>query len=513
MTTRKAIGKVYLVGGGPGDVELITVKAVRCLQRADVVMYDFHVNSQLLAYAKPDAELIFCGKHGGFHEISQDEINRMLVEKASAGRVVCRLKAGDPFVFGRGGEEGEFLFRAGIDFEVIPGVTAASAVPAYAGIPLTHRHAASSFTVVTGSKASAVPESIDYSGLIYDDRTLIFLMAAKNLEAICANLLKHGEQDMPAALIQWGTRAEQKTVTGTLETLPGLARKEGIGAPAVLVVGKVVGLRKVLQWYERKPLFGERVLITGPRPDDYDCLEELGAELFWFPTAIRVAPDDYAQLDARIENIRRYDWIIFPDHYSIEHFFHRFTYKGCDIRTLNNVRLCSIGDRTLRAATKLGLRPELALFYLEKERVEQILSSLYPSGLHGLFFLFAGEQDTVHPAEKTFRELGANVDRAPVYRVAPTKKPGRLLKRYLKEQLITCAIFESPEEFSNLKSLLNAAELSALGRIIVAVLDPPTQNAVERAGLQVAVVPEEATIKALGEAIAANQGHHPGSPA
>ena len=289
----------------PGDIGLLTLKGLRCLQKADVVVYDFHINPQILSYARRDADLVFAGKRGGHHEMSQDEINAILIGRAAEGRTVCRLKGGDPFVFGRGGEEAEALSGAGVPFEVVPGVSSAVAVPAYAGIPLTHRDYASSFAVITGNEAASKPRASGWwAGLAGSNDTLVFLMGVKNLKTIAQSLIEHGKpKETPAALVRWGTRPEQRTVVAPLDRIAEAALDDNIRPPAILVVGKVVALREKLKWYEEKPLFGHRILITREFTDEYGPLADLGAEVFEFPTVRIIPPLDFNETDAAIERL------------------------------------------------------------------------------------------------------------------------------------------------------------------------------------------------------------------
>src|SRR5271157_1411159 len=347
MTTTK--GKVYLVGAGPGDIGLITVKGLRILERAEVVVYDFHLNPQILNYIRQSAEFIYAGKRGGHHTMTQNEINRILVEKARQGRMVCRLKGGDPFVFGRGGEEAEMLARERIAFEIVPGVSSVVAAPAYAGIPLTHRDYSSSFSVITGNEAVTKGEEsgTDWGAISKGHETLVFLMGVKNIEMIVQRLIDHGKSPAtPAAVIRWGTRPDQKTVVGTLGNIVDLIHNEQIRPPAVMVVGNVVRLRGVLQWYEMKPLFGHRILITGEFTTDYEALEDLGGEVFEFPTVRTVEPENYDELDRAIRIIASYEWLIFDSVRGFTFFLKRFLEIGCDIRDLKGIRLCALGART-----------------------------------------------------------------------------------------------------------------------------------------------------------------------
>ncbi|MDD3950664.1 MAG: uroporphyrinogen-III C-methyltransferase, partial [Desulfobacterales bacterium] len=275
MTTSK--GKVYLVGAGPGDPGLITVKGRECIALADVVIYDYLASPSLLKYARRDAELIYVGKKGGDHTLPQDGINALIVEKAGTGRIVTRLKGGDPFIFGRGGEEAEALIQAGIGFEVVPGVTSAIAAPAYAGIPLTHRDFTSTLAFITGHENPAKEKSsINWASLARGIGTLVFLMGVKNLPNIAGRLQENGmPPDTPVALVRWGTTLQQQTVTGTLADIVERVREAGLKAPAITVVGEVVNLRRTMQWFETRPLFGRTIIVTRAREQASDLVKSL----------------------------------------------------------------------------------------------------------------------------------------------------------------------------------------------------------------------------------------------
>ncbi|MDP2158504.1 MAG: uroporphyrinogen-III C-methyltransferase, partial [Nitrospirota bacterium] len=357
----KKNGIVYLVGAGPGDVGLLTVKGLRCLQRAEVVIYDFHLNAQLLNYISHDAELIYAGKRGGHHTMTQDEINRAIVEKAKEGKLVCRLKGGDPFVFGRGGEEAQELVKEGIPFEVVPGVSSSVAAPAYAGIPLTHRLYSSSFAVIPGYEDTTKGESaINWAKLATGVGTLVFLMAVKNIDEMTKKLIEHGRSpDTPVAVIRWGTRADQKTLVSTLKDIAALVKEKDIKPPAVTVIGDVVKLRSELNWYEKKPMFGQRILVTREHSGGFESLEELGAEVLQFSTIEIVPPASWNDLDKAIEHIQGYDWLIFTSANGVKYFFARLFEKGIDIRRLNGIRICTIGTKTEAAVNKFGIRVDL----------------------------------------------------------------------------------------------------------------------------------------------------------
>ncbi|MBS1111967.1 MAG: uroporphyrinogen synthase/methyltransferase, partial [Nitrospirae bacterium] len=341
-------GKVYIVGAGPGDIGLITVKGLKYLKKAEVVVYDFHLNAQVLNYINHNAEFIYAGKRGGHHTMTQDEINRTIVEKAKEGKVICRLKGGDPFVFGRGGEEAEALANEGIEFEIVPGVSSSVAAPAYAGIPLTHRLYSSSLTVVPGYEDTTKEESsINWDALAKGAGTIVFLMAVKNISHVCLKLIENGKSpETPVAVIRWGTRSDQKTIVSSLKDIARLAEEKDIKPPAVMVVGEVVKLREKLKWYENKPLFGRRVLVTREHSEGFEELEGLGAEVIEFSTIKIVPPANWSDLDAAIDKIESYNWLIFTSANGVKFFFKRFFKKDRDIRDLKGIKICSIGEKT-----------------------------------------------------------------------------------------------------------------------------------------------------------------------
>ena len=309
MLPRKE-GRVYLVGAGPGDPGLLTLRAKDCIERADVVVYDHLANRAFLDYANKQAEILYAGKKGGSHAMSQQEINRLICQKAAMGLTVVRLKGGDPFLFGRGGEEAQELVRAGIHFEVVPGVTSAVAVPAYAGIPLTHRDYASTVAFITGHEDPLKEQSsIDWGKLSSGAGTLVFLMGIGNLTKISRELIRNGRSpDTPAAVIMQGTVPGQKTVTGRLGDIGEIAERAGMKPPGIIVVGDVVGLRDELNWFEKKVLFGKRIVVTRARDQASDLLKrltELGAECIEFPTIEVIPPESYDPMDSHYNSRKR----------------------------------------------------------------------------------------------------------------------------------------------------------------------------------------------------------------
>jgi len=498
-------GKVYLVGAGPGDVGLLTLKGLRCLQKADLIAYDFHINPQILNYARDDAEFVYAGKRGGHHEMSQDEINRVIVEQARVGKVICRLKGGDPFVFGRGGEEAELLSQEGIRFEVVPGVSSAVAVPAYAGIPLTHRHYASSFAVITGSEAASKLESGTYwPGLAKACDTLVFLMGVKNIEAISRKLIEHGlPPATPAALIRWGTRPEQRTVVAPLQEIAQAARNGNIHPPAIMVVGKAVMLRDALKWYEEKPLFGHRVLITREYTLDYEPLEELGAEVFEFPTVRIIPPESFDEADRAIGQLHTYNWLIITSANAFRYFMERLLQKGLDVRDLKGMNICAIGSKTAQTIARLGLRVDLVPDEFSAEGLADafLTRSGTKGDLTGLSLLLpraAGSRDLF---PERVRQLGGRIDTPTIYLAVKPDKHGKRLQRFMSEGRISLATFTSGAAFNNLFDMLGEERSAFLKDVTIAVIGPVTKSAVEKKGLTAAIMPSKATIPAMVEEI------------
>ncbi|MCX5717887.1 MAG: uroporphyrinogen-III C-methyltransferase [Nitrospirae bacterium] len=526
-------GRVYLVGAGPGDIGLLTVKGMKCLQRADAVVYDFHLNAQVLNYIKHDAEFIYAGKRGGHHTMTQDEINKILVEKAKEGKVVCRLKGGDPFVFGRGGEEAEALYENNIDFEVVPGVSSAVAAPAYAGIPITHRGYSSSFAVIPGYEDMTKEESaIDWAKLATGAGTLIFLMAVKNMDVLVKKLMENGRNpDTPVAVIRWGTRPDQKTITGTLRDIAGIVKEKDIKPPAVMVIGEVVKLRKKLMWYEKKPMFGHRVLVTREHAGGFEPLEDLGAEMIEFPTIEIAPPGNYNELDSAINKIEAYNWIIFTSGNGVKYFLKRLMEKDKDIRDLKGIRICAIGTKTAaeikRYGIKVDLMPEefnaegLIEAFLKDCRMQDTGYKMQDKKNHASCIvhhesylqtpnseLFKGMKFLLPRAEKArevfpekVRELGGEIDIPVTYRTVKPEMHGKRLKRFLKEGRISVATFTSASTFDNFMEIIGEDADELLRDVAIAVIGPVTARAVEKAGLKVQIMPETATIEAMVEEI------------
>jgi uroporphyrinogen III methyltransferase/synthase len=500
-------GIVYLVGAGPGDIGLLTVKGLRCLERADVVVYDYHLNAQVLNYISRDAEFIYAGKRGGAHTMTQDQINDCIVEKAHQGHVVCRLKGGDPFIFGRGGEEAQRLHAEGIPFEVVPAVSSSVAAPAYAGIPLTHRKYASTFAVIPGYEDTTKTESsIDWSKLATGVDTLVFLMAVKNIAQLTEKLIEHGRPaDEPVAVVRWGTRADQETTVSTLGQIARIVAERDIRPPAVMVVGKVVNLREELNWYESKLLFGHRILVTRDGDHGLQRLEDLGAEILQIPTVKIVPPESWADMDAAIKGIvertQMPHWLVFTSANGAKYFFDRMMDTGADVRDLAGVKVCAIGPKTAARVRERGIRVDLVPEKFHAEGlVDAFVKAQGGADLAGVHILLPRAEAAREVFPDKVRELRGTIDVPVAYRaVSPERHPGRL-KRFLREGRISVATFTSAATFDNFLSSVEGGR-AMLDGVTIAVIGPVTKKAVEAAGLSVSIMPEEATMEALADAI------------
>lgn len=501
------VGKVYLIGAGPGDIKLITVKGLECIQKADVIVYDRLANPRLLSYRRPDAELIYVGKSPDRHTLTQDEINKVLVEEGLKGKVVARLKGGDPYVFGRGGEEGEELRKAGVPFEEVPGITSAISVPAYAGIPITHRDFTASFTVVTGHEEPGKETSnVNWPRLAQDPGTLVFLMGVGNLPQIVENLVKHGKDDQtPIALIRWGTRPEQRVVTGVLSNIVEVVEKAGIKSPAIIIIGQVVTLRDTLRWFEDKPLFGKRVLVTRSREQASvlsEKLENLGAEAWEYPTIKIQEPDDLAALDNAVAHAGDYSWIIFTSVNGVKAFFQRLKAQKLDIRTLKDAKICAIGPKTAEALEERGLLVDVMP---EVFRAEAVIEALKDRIQTGDKVLLPRADLARQVLVDSLQQLGADVHEVIAYQtVLADETDTQLLLEKLQAGEIHVVTFTSSSTVTNFLKLIGDHR-DLLQGITMACIGPVTAETAEKNGLKVDICAEQYTIDGLVEAI---QGYY-----
>lgn len=491
-------GIVYLIGAGPGDPGLITVKGRECLRRAEVVIYDYLANPAFLREA-PTAEYLYVGKKGGHHHRSQEEINLLLVAKAREGKTVARLKGGDPYIFGRGAEEALCLRRAGIPFEVVPGVTAGFAAAAYAGIPLTHRDHTTSLALITGHEDPAKKiSSLDWEKLAGAVGTLVFYMGIANLPLIARELTAHGRSaDTPVAIVRWATTAQQQTLTATLGDVVEQAAKAHIKPPAVIIVGSVVGLREQLRWFDNRPLFGKRILNTRAADQAAELtalLEAQGAEVIEAPTIELVAPENYDELDRAIAELDAFDWLILTSANGVRYFFQRLAELSRDARALGRCRICVVGPKTAAVLAAHGLRADLVAAEFKGEGV---VAALAETDLQNKRILFpkADRAREVIPTELT--RLGAQVVAPVAYRnIVPVALPDAALAA-LDGGDIDCVAFTASSTVDNLATLMNGNLAAQLKDIAIAAIGPITAKTCRAHGLEVAVEPGEYTLEAL----------------
>jgi uroporphyrinogen III methyltransferase/synthase len=501
----EARGKVYLIGAGPGDPGLLTLKGKRCLEEADVVVYDHLANPRLLRYSRSDAELIFVGKQAGRHTLPQEEIGRLLVEQAKLGKVVARLKGGDPFIFGRGGEEAEDLVAARIPFEVVPGVTAAVAAPAYAGIPLTHRDLTSTVAFITGHEdPTKEATSIAWDKIATGIGTLVFFMGVGQLPEIAAKLVSHGRSPQtPAAVIRWGTRAEQEVVTGTLGDIAEQCR--GMKPPALILVGEVVALREKLRWFEAMPLAGKRILITRAREQASAfaaVLEAAGAEVVEFPTISIVPPESWAPLDAAIGRLREYQWVIFTSSNGVRFFRDRLQHAGRDVRDLHGITICAIGPATAAALATIGVRADLVPAEFKAEALLEAIRTV-PGGtdLRGARVLLARAAEAREALPEELMRRGAQVDVVPAYRTVRSAPEAEPVRAMLRDRNIHAVTFTSSSTVKHFLELVGAEARDLLRGVVIASIGPITAETAARRGIASDIVPENYTIPALAEAL------------
>ena len=497
-------GTVFLVGAGPGDPRLLTVGAMECMKKAEVVVYDHLADESILSYAPADAERIYVGKQSCKHTMRQEDINVLLADKAAEGKTVVRLKGGDPFVFGRGGEEALLLMERGIPFEILPGVTSAVSVPAYAGIPVTHRGVAVSFAVVTGHEDPTKPHSnIRWEHLATGVDTLVFLMGVANIPVITQKLIEYGRPaDTPAAIIRWGTHPEQETYVTTVGEAADMVAREEIRPPAIFIVGDVVKLRGRLRWFDRpatRPLFGKRILVTRARAQASALTEKLtalGAACIEAPV-IRIAPpaDGYAALDAAIAELNAYQWLIFTSVNGVEHFFARLHAAGKDARALGYAKVAAIGSATADALRAFGVRADLVPAEFRAEAVADALRPILPPRAR-ILLPRAREARDVLP--DTLRAHGATVDVVAAYETVPELEDAALSERLTRGE-IDMVTFTSSSTVKNLVKMLG--NITPLRQTKIACIGPVTADTARSFALEPDIVAREYTIDGLVHSI------------
>lgn len=495
-------GTVFLAGAGPGDPGLLTLRAAELLTDCDCVVHDYLVNPAILARIPAHVERHFVGKRGGRASASQDDINRMLIELAQKHRRVLRLKGGDPFLFGRGGEEAAALAEAGVPFEVVPGVTSGIGVPAYAGIPVTHRAASSVVAFATGHQAKGETEDLDWAGLAKIE-TVVLYMGMHKLAQNCASLIAHGRAaDTPACAIQWGSYARQRVVVGTLATLPQLALDAKLGAPAITVIGEVVRYRDKIRWFDNRPLSGRRVVVTRSREqasDLSDLLGRVGAEVVEAPVARQEPPLSYDDLDANLRALRSFRWIAFTSANTVRFTWDRLRALGLDARVFANTRIAAIGPTTAALLASHGLVADLVPQHYDAASLAKALvvrESLPPSVL-------LPQADNAKPILRDhLRQAGCTVTTAIAYRTVPEPF---VLDPELPVDAVTFASSATVERFVAGLGKERIAALTAAGCRYYAI-GPQTGATMTANGLAIAATAEEATIPALVQAVVRDLG-------
>ena len=494
-------GFVSLVGAGPGDPGLITVKGLECVQSADVIVHDRLVDKRILGHAREQAELIDVGKVRGDGGGRQAEINTLLVRRANQGDYVVRLKGGDPFVFGRGGEEAEALHADGVAFEIVPGVTSAIAVPAYAGIPLTHRGVSSSFTVVTGSESPDKPSSaIDWESLGRADGTLVVLMGWESLASIAGSLVGAGRSpETPVAIVQWGTEPQQQTVVGNLGNIVARSKEEGLSPPVVAIIGDVVELRGRLRWFDDRPLFGKRVLVTRTRAQASSLsaiLARRGAHAIELPT-IEIRPlDDYAELDGALARVGTYDWVVFTSVNAVQICFDRLRSAGLDARAFGSAKVAAMGTATVDALAKYGIVPDYTPRTYDSGSLAEGLEKI---GVGGAKLLVPRSDIAREALTECMRALGASVDDVAAYRTTMPRDSAEHLRQIMADG-VDVATFTSSSTVTNLVGLLDG-DLAPLSDVTVACIGPVTASTAREMGLKVDIVAEEHTVSGLVDSL------------
>ncbi|MBP1760700.1 MAG: uroporphyrinogen-III synthase / uroporphyrinogen-III C-methyltransferase [Firmicutes bacterium] len=500
-------GFVYLVGAGPGDPGLFTIKGKELLERAEVVVYDRLVSPEIIAWANPQAELIYVGKESSRHTLSQDEINALLAEKAAQGKMVVRLKGGDPFVFGRGGEEALYVRERGFDFAVVPGISSAIAVPAYAGIPVTHRDATSSFAVITGhEKPGKEVSSINWKLISTGIGTLVFLMGVENLEYIVNNLMENGRNpETPVALIRRGTMPDQEVVSGRLNDIVARVRQAGLKPPAIIVVGETVDLRQGLSWWETGPLWGKRIIVTRSRHQAsvlVKKIKELGGEAIEFP-AIEIAEEENLdKLYMAFKNIESYHWVIFTSVNAVDIFFRKLKSHGHDIRNLAGIKIGAIGPATSERLQKYGLLVELMPDEYQAEGLVKELQAMMKPGQKVLLPRARGARDIL-PLQ--LGDLGAEVEEIFLYQAVVPSSINNASITELLQQTIDYITFTSSSTVTNFVDIIGSQQAEVLSsRMKVACIGPITAEKAREKGLKVDIIANEYTIDGLLQSILAD---------
>lgn len=498
-------GKVYLIGAGPGDADLITVKGLEYLKIADVVVYDYLTNEELLKHCKADTEKIYAGKKASEHTLSQTEINELLVEKARQGLIVVRLKGGDPFIFGRGSEEAMELKNNNVEFEIIPGITAGIAAPSYAGIPITHRGYASSIAFITGHEdPSKIESDINWDKIATGIGTLVFYMGVANLAIIVSKLKEFGRTgNTPVALIRWGTRCFQQTITGDLDTIVKIAEENNFQPPAIIVVGEVVRLREKLKWFDIKPLFGKRIIVTRSRKQSSDLcksLKNLGADVIEFPTIDIIPVKNFNMLDDSINNIGTFSWIIFTSVNGVEIFFKRLFESNYDSRILKNIKVAVIGTETGKALKQYGIIPDLIPATFTSEGTVEAFRHIKDEVKEKKILLpcSAIARDII-PSE--LEKLGAIVKIVPIYENVIPEYSEENINSYFEHEFHLVTFTSSSTVLNLIEIFKKHKKEHLISTIKGASIGPVTTNTAKNNGINIVVEAKTQTIEGLTSSI------------
>jgi uroporphyrinogen III methyltransferase / synthase len=500
----KKKGMVYLVGAGPGDAGLLTLRGAELLARADVVVYDALVNPDLLRLAPKTAEIIFGGKRASEHTIPQDELNALLISRARDGKTVVRLKGGDPYVFGRGGEEAEQLAREKIGFEVVPGISSFTAVPNYAGIPVTHREHSSAFTVITGHEDPEKDARIDWSQVAKMPGTKLVLMATQRIGDVAQRLVAGGmSAETPVGMVRWGTTGKQQTIEATLANIGEVVTRENFRPPSLAVIGDVVKLRSKLNWYESRPLFCQRIVVTRTRDQASELSQQLterGAEVLEIPTIKIEAPDDKQSLVEAMAGLGEYDWVIFTSPNGVAQFFDYFLKTFEDVRDLGALRIAAVGPATAAKIREYHLKVDL----MPDEFISSKIAAAFKKyqDIENVRMLLLRAQVANREMTQSLEELGAIVDDVAIYKTVPeTEDRGGLAARLLAEgaDWITFASGSSVENFHSRFDL--PALMRKFPRMKLATIGPETSKALTKLGLTMNVEANPHTIDGLVQAI------------
>jgi len=481
-------GTCYLVGGGPGDPGLVTLRAKELLEQADVVVYDSLVSEKILEWTKDSAELVYAGKRANKHVMKQADINALLIERCVEKKAVVRLKGGDPFIFGRGGEEAEALTQAGIAYEIVPGVTSGIAVPSYAGIPLTHRQHSTSVTFVTGHECPKESGETDWASLARLGGTIVIYMGVKNLPNIATSLIHHGmDKTTPAAFIQWGCDSRQQSLLATLSQLPAKVKKAGLGAPAIIVIGHVAGLHDQIPWFSRKPLLGKKILLTRTRSQNSalrSLLEDQGARVVEMPL-IKISSFQFP-----ISQVDAYPWIVFTSPNAVNYFLTQLCRQE-DLRKLGSCKFAVVGQATADELTKWHLKTD----FIPSRFDALTLTTEWPDKTAGLKVLFPCGKKAGQAIENGLKEKGCSVERLEIYETSPDPKACEIWKQHQDADWILFCSSSAVESFVAMAPGPLPANLRT------ASIGPQTSTTLRHYHLLIHAEASEATLEALTKSL------------